>query len=356
MDRVDGAWLGQIPARDAGAAQAALTALLPLLDASGTSAAVKIAVIEAAARLQMRPMAARMLARLRQDTSADVRIAALTGLRALGGAEVEEGVRIALEDADARVRMGAISAMPDMPISEAAKATHLGGVINSTTASMGERQSAMAALGEVEDPEAAQLIGGLFDRLTAGTLAPELELDLLQAVRENGSEPLLARLDQAKVGRALENVATVFPEALQVGGAVNRGRQIATQHPAAQCTRCHTLGTATSTVGPSLNGIGSQLSRPQLLEALITPSARIAPGFGSVSVTLTNGQRVDGVLREETDTELVFAVGETGEETRRIAKSDIAERSSAASAMPPMGALLEPAQVRDVVEFLAGQR
>jgi HEAT repeat protein len=50
MDRVDGAWLGQLPARDAGAAQAALTALLPLLDASGTSEAVKIAVIEAAAR------------------------------------------------------------------------------------------------------------------------------------------------------------------------------------------------------------------------------------------------------------------------------------------------------------------
>jgi hypothetical protein len=48
-------------------------------------------------------------------------------------------------------------------------------------------------------------------------------------------------------------------------------------------------------------------------------------------------------------------VGSTGEPDRRISKTAIAERSSAVSAMPPMGALLEAGQIRDVVEFLAAQ-
>ena len=356
MDRVDGAWLGELQGRDAAPAQAAISVLLPLLDDSSTSEAVKVAVINAAASLQMRAAGARMLARLRQDASADVRIAALQGLRTLGGTEVEEGVRTALEDRDTRVRMAAISAMPEMPISAAAKADHLRGVINATSVPMGERQSAVAALGEVAGADARQALGSLFDRLTAGTLAPELQLDLMLAARASGDESLLARLDEVKVGRGVESVAAVFPQALQVGGVAARGRQIAMQHPAAQCTRCHTIGNATSTVGPNLNGIGAQLSRAQLLESLVTPNARIAPGFGSVSVTLANGQRVDGILREETGTELVLGVGDTGQETRRIAKAEITERSSAASAMPPMGALLQPGEIRDVVEFLAGQR
>jgi hypothetical protein len=33
-------------------------------------------------------------------------------------------------------------------------------------------------------------------------------------------------------------------------------------------------------VGPKLNGIASRLKQEQLLEALINPSARIAPGYG----------------------------------------------------------------------------
>jgi putative heme-binding domain-containing protein len=246
--------------------------------------------------------------------------------------------------------------MPELPIRAAAQAEHLGAVIEAPRVSAGERLSALAALGQVPGVDARQVLDALFDRLTTGSLAPELQLDLLRAVRASGSEPLLGRLDQSAVGRALENVAAVFPDALQVGGTASRGRQIATQHPAAQCTRCHTFGNATATVGPTLNGIGTRLSRPQLLESLIDPSARIAPGFGVVSVTLTNGQRVDGVLREETDTALVLAVGESGQDTRRIARSEIAERSSAASAMPPMGAMLQPDQIRDLVEFLAGQR
>jgi hypothetical protein len=46
-----------------------------------------------------------------------------------------------------------------------------------------------------------------------------------------------------------------------------------------------------------------------LLEALVEPSARIAPGYGIVSLTLQNGQTVAGMLREETESHLVVQTG-----------------------------------------------
>jgi quinoprotein glucose dehydrogenase len=51
--------------------------------------------------------------------------------------------------------------------------------------------------------------------------------------------------------------------------------------------------------GPRLNGVAARITRPQILEALISPSARLAPGYGVVTVTLKNGKTVSGVLLAE---------------------------------------------------------
>jgi putative heme-binding domain-containing protein len=92
-----------------------------------------------------------------------------------------------------------------------------------------------------------------------------------------------------------------------------------------------------------------------LFEALTEPNARIAPGFGTVGLTLKDGTRVDGTLKEETDAEVVVLVGSPAE-TRRLRKADIAERTDPVSAMPPLGLVLKPREVRDLVEFLSGLR
>jgi putative heme-binding domain-containing protein len=97
--------------------------------------------------------------------------------------------------------------------------------------------------------------------------------------------------------------------------------------------------------------IGSQLSREQLLQALLDPSARIAPGFGAVSVKLKNGRTVDGLLREERARQLVIEDASGARQT--VAVTDIASRTNAPSAMPPMGAVLKPHEIRDLVEMLA---
>ena len=88
----------------------------------------------------------------------------------------------------------------------------------------------------------------------------------------------------------------------------------------AQCTKCHNFGTGPgASVGPPLREVAGRLTREQLLEALVDPSARIAPGFGAVQVTLKNGQGVFGTLREETN---AYIVVDAGTAPRRIMEQE----------------------------------
>jgi len=72
----------------------------------------------------------------------------------------------------------------------------------------------------------------------------------------------------------------------------------------------------------------------------------------TVGLTLRDGSRVDGILRDENDTHVTLLVGTPAVE-QQVAKADITERSNPISAMPPLGLLLEPREVRYLVEFLA---
>ena len=131
-----------------------------------------------------------------------------------------------------------------------------------------------------------------------------------------------------------------------------RGRQIFQQNQAAQCTRCHSIGTAPEPmVGPNLLKVGGTHTREQLLQSLLDPNAVVTPGFGIASVTLADGSSVAGMVREESDSALVLETGTNT--TRKIAKREIKSRTSGPSPMPPMGGILKPREIRDLVEFLS---
>lgn len=116
--------------------------------------------------------------------------------------------------------------------------------------------------------------------------------------------------------------------------------------------RCHIVDGEGSNVGPGLSRIGAALTREQILEALIDPTARIAPGFGNVSLTLADGATISGVLREETTSHLVIETA--AGERQRIERTQITRRINAPSAMPVMERVLSRRELRDVVEYLSG--
>jgi putative membrane-bound dehydrogenase-like protein len=353
MDRVDGSWIAPLPQRDASTAQAEITGLGGLVSGADATPGVKVAWIEAVAKLGIKPQAGAILAMLRSDPEPAVRVAALGALQALAVPELEPGVRAAMADKDMSVRTAAIAALPEMPLDAPAKAELLSAAIN--VGNTAEKQSAIHGLAQVPGSEAAQALGRLADDLAAGSVAPALQLDLLEAMQATNTPAMQQRLDQLKVGRDLANISAVFPQALTTGGSPVRGRQIGTQHPAAQCARCHTIGGGSGAdVGPNLAGVGTRLTRQQLLESLIDPSARLAPGYGQVSVTLKNGQKIAGTLREESPA--AIAIQDPAGQLQRIQVADIATRTNGVSAMPPMKLLLTPREIRDVVEFLSTLR
>ena len=143
---------------------------------------------------------------------------------------------------------------------------------------------------------------------------------------------------------------SAYKEALY-GGNRMEGRNIFNNNSTAQCVRCHTVGTVGSTVGPPLTHIANTLTREQILESLVDPSARIAPGYGNVSIKLKGGQEVIGVLTKETADELIIKTSDA--EPLVIATARIEKRQNLPSSMPPMGELLSKREIRDIVEYLA---
>jgi putative membrane-bound dehydrogenase-like protein len=352
MDRADGAWIAPLPKRESTAAQTAIAEMAGLLSDAATTPGVRIAWIDAAGKLGLKAQAAAIVARLNSDPDPLVRVAALGALQTLAVPALEAGVRVAMADADSRVRTAAVSALPGMSIAAPVKVELLTSVIGS--GSTAEKQSALRALGEVPGSESANTLERFAGDLAAGHIDPALQLDLLEAMRASKAEPLLRRLDQLKVGRDLAGVSTAMPAALATGGSLLRGQQVVYGHPTAQCTRCHSIGAGTAEVGPNLRGVASRLEAQQLLQALIDPSARLAPGYGVVMLTLKNGQKLQGTLREETDT--TIAVEDATRGLQRVPVSDIASRTNGTSAMPDMDLLLTPHEIRDVVAFLATLR
>jgi len=172
-------------------------------------------------------------------------------------------------------------------------------------------------------------------------------LDLMVAVDSTHSEKLINKLKPLRVsGDKVSFAETLY------GGDARRGRRLFMTNSTAQCVRCHAINGEGGIVGPSLTDIGDKLSREQLLQALIEPSARLAPGYGSVRVTLKDNQVVNGILMEETESELIVKTSDA--EPMEIAVSRISKRENLPSSMPPMKTLLSKHEIRDVIEFLAG--
>lgn len=89
----------------------------------------------------------------------------------------------------------------------------------------------------------------------------------------------------------------------------------------------------------------------QLLEALVNPGARLAPGYGMVTLKLKGGKTISGILLEDKATYLLVKSGDAAPE--KFEKTLVEKRIDAASSMPNMGEILSKKEIRDVVSFLA---
>ena len=347
FDRVDGRYRGE-EERDSTVAGEVLVASIEGLIGRGDES-VRLAAITAAGKLGIVDSEPQLTALLARDRSPRVRTEALNALYRMGITDLDARLETALADRDEAVRARALEILPASDIDPERAVVLYRRVLAKSTEK--EMQASLLGLSEIGTPAATALFGEQLDKLEAGNLSNNILLDLAEAIENNGDPALNGRLQD--YAGSLGGDLGLYAFALE-GGNAGRGRGIFYNSESAQCVRCHAVFEYGGNVGPGLAGIGHTLTRQQLLEALIRPSARLAPGYETVLLTLADGSETAGTVLERSPEAIRIKVGK--EDIQTVARGDIAAEESLPSSMPSMEEKLSRREVRDLVAFLSSLR
>lgn len=277
---------------------------------------------------------------------AEVRNAALEALGKLKAESLPTLVQATLHDASPKLRATSQRLLASLDPAQAI------GVLDQVlqSGSTTEQQAAIATLATMKQAPADRLLVKLASELVAGKAAPEIQLDILAAAKQRSTPELAQQV--AKYEAALGDDPLAKHRVSLVGGDVERGRKIFLDKTEVACLRCHRVEGKGGEVGPDLTGIAARSPREYLLEAIVTPDKKIAPGFETVILELFDGRSIVGVLRGETKTELTIYLPD-GKKIF-VPVDDVETRTRGPSSMPAnILQNLSPQELRDLVEFLA---
>ncbi|MBA4187158.1 MAG: glucose dehydrogenase [Planctomycetaceae bacterium] len=288
---------------------------------------------------------------LANDTKADpnLRIAALRFLAGRKSKQADAVLTTSLKSpaplvrAEARELIAKADAARGVPL--------LDEVLANEAAPLRERQRALATVASLKSPTASRVLDNWTYRLVAGEVPTDLQVDVLDALKASPS-PLRDRLRLKFEDTLPKDPIGRFRLSL-TGGDADAGREVFFNHTAAQCVRCHTVNGAGGTAGPDLSKVVTRnpvKTREHFLESLVTPSAKIAAGFGTVTLTLIDGRVVGGTLLSEEKGTLVVLTPDGRKVT--VQADEIERRSAALSPMPAIDRTLTPREMRDLIEFL----
>lgn len=346
LDRVDGRYRGVIKRDPSLVRTKAADVYVRAL--SAPEVPVRISAVKAISKFKMPQASSALFERLTNDKEATVRVEALRALAAMNDPQIGKAIEEALADEEKTVRVAGLDLVSKTSMAKDRMVALLADVINTRTPE--ERQAAVLTLGKLPVASSQKVFDELLAKMAAGTLSPEISLELDEAIASTKSAPLMARHKAITAKLSPDAVMASYRGSL-LGGDVNQGRRIFFRHQTAQCIRCHAYDDLGGNAGPRLNGVADRLTREQLLQAVIQPSARLAPGFGTVTLQLKDGKTVSGILQGETDGDVTVKVGDQPD--RSIRKDQIAKRENAPSSMPEMTYLLTKREIRDVVSFLS---
>ena len=289
----------------------------------------------------------KVLAELVADThlSANVRVAAVQALAARNDPRLADSVKTALADQNERVRAEAIRATAKLPDPARRVLPHVG------KGTVVEQQAAFDALGDVPGKEADGALSVWMDKLLHKQVNPAIELDVLEAAEKRPSPQVQEKVREYQQSLPKTDELAAYRVSLE-GGDPASGEAIFREKAEVSCLRCHAVRRTGGIVGPALDGIGAKQSREYLLESIVLPNAKIAPGYESVILKLHSGSTVTGIVKRETKDKLLLVDADGNR--MQIDKSDIESRQRGQSAMPEgLVKFLTPRELRDLVEYLA---
>jgi putative heme-binding domain-containing protein len=162
-------------------------------------------------------------------------------------------------------------------------------------------------------------------------------IDELQALVDVDAAAQRARIDEL-----LPSVSS---------GDIRRGQAVFNSTKAA-CTACHKFGYLGGLAGPDLTRIGRIRNDRDLLEAILYPSLSFVRSYEPVVLVTTDGRAINGLVRNETATEITLATGPNQEV--RLRRDEIEEMQNSKVSIMPAGLdkQLSLQELLDLVAFL----
>ena len=225
-------------------------------------------------------------------------------------------------------------------------------VLGDTTASLVERQRGLGTLARLKTDDAGVSLDVWAGRLLLGEVPVEMQVDVHDALKAAPS-PYRDGLRAKYEAKLPKDPVGKFRHSL-TGGDAARGREVFVNHTAAQCVRCHAVNGQGGVAGPDLTKVAERnptATRDYLLESIVLPSAKIAVGFATVTLTLADGRVVAGTLLAEDKATVTVQTPDGTKLTVPLA--DIDARTAPVSAMPSAERALTAREMRDLIEYLA---
>lgn len=153
------------------------------------------------------------------------------------------------------------------------------------------------------------------------------------------------------LGKQTAQLNTLLAELQALSRSVRRGQAVFNS-PKAACSACHRIGYQGGNLGPDLTAISNGRSERDLLEAVVYPSASFVRSYEPVVLQTRSGDEISGLIRRETETEVVLATGPGAEQ--RIARAEIRDRQPGTVSVMPSGldSVLSRQELADLIAFL----
>lgn len=348
VDRVDGRYRGEVN-RDINMVREKAKSIL-ISQASVKEEGLRLEAVKAIGKLEIKESADMLLGKLKSDPAEAVKVQALNSLVAMNAENLSEAISYAMSDNSEAVRVAGLGLLAQTNVPNDQKVTLLTDIIKKRT--LPEKQTALLTLGGLEGSKDLPVWKTILADFDAGKLPEGTWIELEEAIAATTSPELKTQfdglLDKKAAGEPWKKYAGALAE-----GNVRRGRNIFFENQTAQCIRCHAYDDMGGNAGPALDAIGKSLSKEELLIALVEPSKRLAPGYGTISLEMTSGEKITGTLLDDKKDSMSVKVGS---ETKEIQKKDVKSSQLAASSMPPMGTLLTKRELRDLVSYLSTLR
>jgi quinoprotein glucose dehydrogenase len=345
-DRIVGLWRPLEPRPAAAAADALRPALGGIF--SGPDK-LRQEAVKLVAKLGVKEVGPTLLAMVEDEKlPAPVRAETIQALAALKDERLERAMKTALADTEPGVRIAGLRVQARIAPAEALAAMPAALEQRNRV----EPQGALAILGDMKSDEADKLLALWLERLLAGKVPAELQLDLLEAAAKRNTPALKEKLAKFEAGRPKNDHLAKYREA-SAGGDAEAGRRVFLYKTELSCVRCHKVKGEGGDVGPELTGIATKQTREYLLESIVDPNKQIAKGYETAVLLLKSGKVETGIVKSEDGKEVKLMTAEG--KLISVPKDQIDERQTGKSAMPEdLVTKMSKRELRDLVEFLAG--